>query len=217
MGKTADGKIQSEFLKWYYNSDVWKSTTYMGVPAKKSVADMWNYQEIIYGLCPSLIIEFGTNEGGGALFFSHLLKEINPGGIVLTVDIDGGMINRKITEQPNIKILLASSVSGETEKTIGALTEKYAGPIFAILDSDHSMEHVLKEMELLARYLKKDDYLVVEDGIVNGNPVLQGWGKGPLEAIEEYFRKYPGHFARDTARERKFGFTFAPHGYLIRK
>jgi cephalosporin hydroxylase len=70
---------------------------------------------------------------------------------------------------------------------------------------------------LMREILGPGDYLVVEDGNINGHPVLPGWGEGPWEALDEYFRRYPDDYLRDEARERRFGFTFAPRGYLIRK
>ncbi len=56
--------------QWYYNTEVWERTTFLGVPCGKSVSDMWNYQEIIFELKPSLVVEFGAHRGG-ALFFSR--------------------------------------------------------------------------------------------------------------------------------------------------
>ena len=51
---------------------------------------------------------------------------------------------------------------------------------FAILDSDHSMDHVLAETKLVRPLLAAGDYLLVEDSSVNGHPVLPGWGPGPI-------------------------------------
>jgi cephalosporin hydroxylase len=100
---------------------------------------------------------------------------------------------------------------------ITELKQEFTGSIFAILDSDHRKEHVLNEMLLLRPLLKSGDYLVVEDGNINGHPVLPGWGEGPYEALQEYFTRYPDDYERDYAREQKFGFTFATAGFLIRR
>ncbi len=77
-------------------------------------------------------------------------------------------------------------------------------------------KHVLAEMNLLREVLKTGDYLIVEDTIIE-HPVLPGWGAGPMEAIEEYLREYPDDYIHDIKRERKFGFTFAPKGFYIRR
>jgi cephalosporin hydroxylase len=70
---------------------------------------------------------------------------------------------------------------------------------------------------LLRPLLRTGDYLVVEDGCVNGHPVHPGWGEGPFEAIEAYFQVHPDDYVHDVLRERKFGFTFAPNGFLRRR
>jgi len=75
---------------------------------------------------------------------------------------------------------------------------------------------MLKEMKLLRHVLARGDYLVVEDTNINGHPVLPGWGPGSYEAIEAYEHEFPDDYTHDVAREQKFGFTFAPRGFLIR-
>ena len=97
------------------------------------------------------------------------------------------------------------------------LDEQLPGPIFAILDSDHSKSHVLAEMMNLRPVLAPGDYLVVEDSNVNGHPVRPFFGPGPYEAVREYFRRFPSDYERDAERAAKFGFSFAPAGFLRRR
>jgi Cephalosporin hydroxylase len=77
--------------------------------------------------------------------------------------------------------------------------------------------HVLAELSLLCPLLVTGDDLVVEDSNINGHPVLPAWGRGPYEAIAEYERLHPDDYRHDTESEAKFGFTFAPNGFLIRR
>ncbi len=97
------------------------------------------------------------------------------------------------------------------------LRKQFPGPVFAILDSDHHMDHVLAEMKILRNVLEHGDYVVVEDSNTNGHPIDTDFGDGPMEAILEYEKEFPDDYIHDTQRENKFGFTFAPHGFLIRK
>ena len=76
--------------------------------------------------------------------------------------------------------------------------------------------HVLAELELLRGVVKTGDYVVVEDGNVNGNPVCPDRGEGPKEAVDAYFERYPDDYRLDLERESKFGFIFAPSGFLIK-
>jgi cephalosporin hydroxylase len=99
---------------------------------------------------------------------------------------------------------------------IQRLKAEFSGKIFAILDSDHTRDHVLAEMKLLRPLLSTGDYLIVEDSLLNGHPVVPEWGPGPYEAIEAYEDEFPNDYKHDAERENKFGLTFAPNGFLIR-
>ena len=210
------GTESEEYHKWYYNTFVWKKTTWMGIPCWKSVSDMWNYQEILFDLKPSLVIEFGTNRGGSALFFANILRQLGRPFKVLSVDVNHGPLESKARGDSDILFIESSSTAPAIADHIQRLKSEFPGKIFAILDSDHSMNHVLGEMKLLRPLLSSGDYLIVEDSTVNGHPVLLGWGPGPYEAIEAYELEYPNDYRHDSARENKFGFTFAPNGFLIR-
>jgi len=201
---------------WYYNTGVWQQTTWMGVQTYKSPMDMWNYQEILYFLKPSVIIEFGTWKGGSALFFSSVMQQIGRPYVVISVDITESRISEQTKSDPNIRLLTMSSAAPEVRQTLLALRHDYPGPAFAILDSDHSKQHVLAEMTNLRDILVAGDYLVVEDSNINGHPVAKSFGPGPYEAIQEYFRMFPHDYEHDFDRERKFGFSFAPNGFLRR-
>jgi cephalosporin hydroxylase len=72
-------------------------------------------------------------------------------------------------------------------------------------------------MKLLRPVLVSGDYMIVEDSSINGHPILPSFGPGPFEAVDEYFLQYPEDYRYDTAREAKFGFTFATRGFLIRR
>jgi cephalosporin hydroxylase len=82
-----------------------------------------------------------------------------------------------------------------------------------MLDSDHAAPHVLRELNAWVPLLRRGDYLVVEDTIINGHPVRPDFGPGPMEAIIEYLAANPGRLVEDKARESKFGCTVAAHGY----
>ena len=84
-----------------------------------------------------------------------------------------------------------------------------------ILDSDHSRDHVLRELELYAPLVTPGCYVVVEDTNVNGHPVVPRFGPGPMEAVQEYLATTDA-FEVDRSRE-KLLLTFNPSGYLRRR
>lgn len=202
---------------WYYSNQIWDTTTWVGVKTLKSPSDMWNYQEILSALKPSLVVEFGTRFGGSALFFAAVMRQLGRRFRVISVDIDVETISAQTKGDPDIELITLSSVDPRVAQRIASARREYPGAAFAILDSDHSKAHVLSEMKLLRPLLVSGDYLVIEDSNVNGHPVYASHGPGPFEAMEEYFREHPDDYRRDDLREAKFGFTFATKGFLIRR
>jgi cephalosporin hydroxylase len=209
--------IADEYHKWYYGTSVHNKTTWMGITCMKSVSDMWNYQEILSELKPSLVIEFGTRYGGSAVFFASVMRQTGGPFKVLSVDISHKLLDPAAQHDPDILFVESSSTAPVIAEQIQRLKAQFPGKIFAILDSDHSMEHVLAEMKLLRPLLSAGNYLIVEDSNVNGHPVLPGWGPGPYEAIEAYEHEFPNDYTHDQGRENKFGWTFATNGFLIRR
>jgi cephalosporin hydroxylase len=208
------------YHRWYYNRNVWRGVTFMGVYAAKCVLDLWNYQEILWELKPSLVVEFGTYAGGSALYLAWVMEMIwhsvrtsfRPR--VITVDVDWSPLHELVLHNPYIMAIHGSSTD---PVTIGEIEARRDGPSFFILDSDHHADHVLSELEMLRDLTRPGDYVVVEDTNINGHPVLPDFGPGPWEALEEYEKRHPEDYKHDTEREGKFGVTFAPRGYLIRQ
>ena len=83
-----------------------------------------------------------------------------------------------------------------------------------ILDSDHTKEHVLRELELYSHFVTNGQYLIVEDSNIHGHPVRRELPPGPWEAIEEWLPTQDD-FTQDRERE-KLLLTFNPGGYLKR-
>jgi cephalosporin hydroxylase len=204
-----------QYHTWFYERELWRRT-FLGVPCQKSPLDLWNYQEIISDLKPCLVLEFGTYRGGSALFFAEVLTRISPEASVLTVDNKHHELDTRVANHPRIERLICESTSPTVHERATAL-RKDDRPIFVILDSDHSEQHVLSELLFLRSLLTAGDYLVVEDGNINGHPVLSDHGPGPLEALRNYMLRFPEDYRRDVTRECLFGFTFAPEGYLVRE
>jgi cephalosporin hydroxylase len=203
-----------DYARWYFDSKVWRRVTYRGVYALKSVSDMWNYQEIIHDYDVQWVIEAGSCYGGSALFFGDLLAARGAAGHVISIDVD--FTHTQALEHPKVEFLYGDSAAPDMIESVRGLLDEAPGRVFAILDSDHSKAHVLRELEAYVPLLKSGDYLVVEDTCVNGHPVYPAHGPGPWEAVETFLAANPGVLRHDPEREGKFGFTFAPHGFFIK-
>lgn len=204
--------VVDAFHNLYYNGlagegHIFQRTTWMNVPCAKCPLDLWIYQEIIAEIQPDLIIETGTYLGGSALFMAHMLDIVGKGEI-LTIDVE----DHPRPSHPRIKYLIGSSVDWNLIKP--ELINRPSGKCLIMLDSDHRKDHVLKEMNLFARFVSVGSYLIVEDTNVNGHPAFPTFGDGPYEAVEQ-FLKSNSQFIVDKSRE-KFLMTSNPHGYLRR-
>jgi len=203
------------YLRWYYDSAVWKHVAYRGIRTLKNPLDLWNYQEIFQEHGIEWVVETGTRHGGSALFFADLLAARGASGLVVSVDIDHDSL--QAPRHDRVRLLKGDSASPTVIAEIQALLEERRAPMFVILDSDHRKAHVLRELGAYVPLMRSGDYLVVEDTCVNGHPVRPEFGPGPMEAIKEYLDAHPGELKPDTAREEKFGCTFAPRGYYLKK
>lgn len=203
-------EIIDNFHKLYYHKGTtWQNTKWMGVEIQKTPLDLFIYQEILYEVQPDLIIETGTLHGGSAYYMAHICDILSTGKII-TIDIYS---NNKRPHHPRIQYILGSSVYPDI---IGKV-RMYITPetkVLVILDSDHSKDHVLKELNLYSQLVTKDSYLIVEDSNINNHPVYSSFGPGPMEAINEFMINNK-NFIIDTSRE-KFMITFNPNGYLKR-
>lgn len=195
---------------WYEAGEdggTWKDLRFLGVPTWKCPLDLWIYQELIHELAPDLIVETGTAHGGSALYLATLCDATGRGEVV-SVDV-GEWPNRP--RHPRLTYLTASSTDPAAVEQV-ARRAGAAETVLVVLDSDHRRDHVLAELRAYAPLVTPGSYLVVEDTNVNGHPVYEEFGPGPMEAVED-FLKERDDFAADPARERLL-FTFNPGGWL---
>ena len=204
----------SEYFRWYYAEGVWKRQHYRGVRILKLPTDLWNYQEIITERRIEWVVETGTLHGGSALYFADLLELGRAPGKVITIDVSHDAL--QVKSHPRIEFIRASSALPQTAEHVARMLPEQRGALFMILDSDHTRDHVLRELEVMVPLLRPGDYLVVEDTCINGHPVRPEYGPGPMEALADYFVAHPGELEHDFEREEKFGCTAAPRGYLIK-
>lgn len=210
--------VESNKAKYSYNF------TWMGRPIIQYPQDMIAMQELIWHIKPDLIIETGIAHGGSLIYYASLLELIGNGEI-LGIDIDIREHNKmKITEHSMFKrihMLEGSSVSEEIiekVKTVAFGKER----ILVCLDSNHTHEHVLNELNFYAPFVTPESYLVVFDTIVEDLPEnylpgrLWGVGNNPKTAVLEFLNNNKD-FSVDTNMDNKLLISVNPGGYLKRK
>jgi len=174
--------------------------------------DLDRYTNIIDATKPEVIVETGTRTGASAAWFADL------GVDVVTVDIDpqvpGSAQDDRVayvfgdSADPDIAAKVAEFVNGRR--------------CMVTLDSDHSGEHVAKEIELYGPLVSPGCYLVVEDGIFGyaTRTLRTAHGLGdmvgsPLDAIEKHLDANPD-WSRDVAIERLSPVSHHPSGWWVR-
>lgn len=195
------------FHELHYRKVIENFPKFLGVTVEKTPFDLWVYQELIFESKPSFIVETGTRHGGSALFFSSICDMVSHGSVV-TIDTEdmNDVTHSRLTK------LIGNSVSdemvAEVRKVVGCQST------LVTLDSNHTKDHVLKEMALYSPFVHVGGYMVVEDTNIHGHPILPDWGEGPMEAVEEFLDNRDD-FVIDRDRE-KFLVSFAPCGFLTR-
>jgi len=151
-----------------------------------------------------------------------MLELLGGNGQVLGIDIDIREHNRvEIEKHPmfkRIKMIEGSSIDDNVAQQVYDFA-KNKKQVLVILDSNHTHNHVLKELQLYSPLVAKDSYLVVFDTVIEDMPEDffsdRPWGKGnnPRTAVWE-FLKTNDRFIIDKDIENKLLITVAPDGYL---
>ena len=122
---------------------------------------------------PDVIVETGVARGGSLVFYASMLELIGGPGRVIGIDVDIRPHNaRAIAEHPmsrRITIVRGSSVDADV---VGRVRSKIGDqrPVMVVLDSDHTHDHVLRELELYSPLVTAGSYLVVFDTVIETIP-----------------------------------------------
>jgi cephalosporin hydroxylase len=202
---------------------------WMGRPIIQYPQDILAVQEIIWSIKPDLIIETGIAHGG-SLIFSASMLELNAisGGPqdaqVLGIDIDIRAHNRAAIEAHpmarRIAMIQGSSVAPEV---VSAVKVRAAGKrsVLVMLDSNHSHDHVLAELECYADLTTIGSYCVVFDTVIEDMPddafSDRPWRRGnnAKTAVWDFLKRHP-EFEVEKSIQHKLLITVAPDGYIRR-
>jgi cephalosporin hydroxylase len=203
--------------------------SWLGRPIIQYPQDVIAMQELIWSIRPTLILETGIAHGGSLVFYASML-ELNAiaGGPkdarVLGVDIDIREHNRRAIEthvmSRRISMIQGSSIDPEVIRQVQEAA-KGQERILVCLDSMHTHEHVLAELEAYAPLTTVGSYCVAFDTIIEDLPEDmypdRPWGPGnnPKSAVREYIKRHP-EFEIDKQIDNKLLISVAPDGYLRR-
>ena len=226
--------IRSTLLPNYSYNFFW-----LGRPIIQYPQDMVALQELIWQIKPDLIIETGIAHGGSLIMSSSMLSLLDycdaieqgtmldpkaPRRRVLGLDIDIRAHNRAAIEAHpmanRIDMIEGSSIDPAIIAQVQAIARGYER-VLVCLDSNHTHEHVLAELEAYAPLVSAGSYCVVFDTIVEDMPAEmfpdRPWGPGdnPKTAVWEYLKTH-SEFEIDKQMDHKLLISVAPDGYLKR-
>jgi cephalosporin hydroxylase len=228
-----------EFLKasgkhrYCYNFD------WLGRPIIQYPQDVFAMQELIWRIRPDVVIETGIAHGGSLILSASLLAILDlcdaavngemldpakPKRKVVGVDIDIRPHNKAAIEAHpmanRIKMIQGSSVDPTVvAQVIAAVAD--VKTVMVVLDSNHTHDHVLAELQQYAPLVSKESYCVVFDTLIEHMPKEmfpdRPWGPGdnPMTAVDAYLNENPG-FEIDAEMDAKLQISVAPRGYLKR-
>ncbi|MFZ5675459.1 MAG: cephalosporin hydroxylase family protein [Pseudomonadota bacterium] len=219
--------------KYIYNFD------WLGRPIIQYTQDMFAVQELIWRVKPDLVIETGIAHGGSLILSASLLALLDycdavemgtvldprqPSRRVIGVDIDIRAHNRAAIEAHplagKISLVEGSSVS----EAVISEVRKQAKPfrnVMVFLDSMHTHDHVLAELEAYSPLVTLGSYCVVFDTFVEDMPrgffADRPWdvGNNPKTAVRQFLKTHT-EFEIDTDMENKLLVTAVPSGFLRR-
>jgi cephalosporin hydroxylase len=213
--------------------------------------DVVAMQQLIWEVRPDLIIETGIAHGGSVIMTASMLalldycdavqagRTLDPGATrrrVLGIDIDIRPHNRAAIEAHpmahRIDMIEGSSIAPEVVAQVLERAKGYSR-IIVCLDSNHTHDHVLAELEAYAPLVSLDSYCVVFDTIIEKLPddmfPDRSWGRGnnPLTAVQRFLSMVAAgqtlaadggtlQFQMDSRIDSTLLVSVAPHGYLRR-
>jgi len=234
LTKHAKDFMQASLLPRYSYNFYW-----LGRPIIQYPQDITAMQELIWQVRPDLIIETGIAHGGSLILSASMLAMLDmcdaieagvtldptkSNRMVVGIDIDIRAHNRDaIQAHPmasRIQMIQGSSIAPEIVKQVSDIATGYQR-VLICLDSNHTHDHVLAELEAYAPMTSVGSYCVVFDTVVEDMPSDispdRPWGPGnnPKTAVWEYLKSHP-EFEIDKSIQHKLLITVAPDGYLRR-
>jgi cephalosporin hydroxylase len=222
-----DEELRRKSLDWMLHADRYKYTynfSWLGRPIIKFPNDILLLQEIVWDIKPDLIIETGIAHGGSLVFSASMLELLGGDGRVVGIDVDIRRHNRDAIERhpmfKRITMLEGSSTSTDILEKVRQMADGKA-TVMVCLDSLHTHDHVLKELEAYAPLVTVGSYMVLPDTFIEYFPkgyyADRPWdvGNNPYTAMREFLAR-TDDFVIDHDRGAKLLITEGFDGYLKR-
>ena len=221
-----DVKLKEQLLQVQIELDRYKfgyTFEWLGVPIIRLPDDIVVFQELVFQVKPRIILEIGIARGGSVILSSSLVELLGNNGRVIGVDIDIRSHNlERIKAHRMYKNITLIEGNILNKDTIKELTENLgqARVDILVLDSNHTHEHVLEELQLLSGFVAVGGYIVLPDTVIEDFP--QGYysdnrpwdvGNNPKTALLEFLSNN-NKFEKDLHFSSKAALSESPDGYI---
>jgi cephalosporin hydroxylase len=223
-----DAELRKKSLDWMVHADTYRYSynfSWMGRPVIRYPSDLVIQQEIMWNIRPDLVIETGIAHGGSVVFSAAMqfMMGIEPN--VVAIDIDIRSHNRELIEAhpmgKHVTMYQGDSVDPDIIEKVRHHCEGKS-VVMVVLDSSHTHEHVLAELEAYAGFVSVGSFLLLPDTLIEFFPkghysAERPWdvGNNPHTAMTSFLSKND-HFVLDEEFCSKGVISEAPDGYLRR-
>ena len=187
------------------------SVRWLGHPIWQNPLDAWGVQEALVSDGVDLVVECGTNLGGSALYMASIFDLLGRGHVI-TIDVQP--ISQ--IEHPRIDHIVGSSTDVDVVEQVRAkIREMNPSNVMVLLDSDHTGQHVLRELELYGELVPVGGYVLVQDGCIDELRIMRRDRPGPLWATRRFIER-DRRFVVDSERSGRYLLSHSPSGWIRR-
>lgn len=236
LGQSTDSTFQKSSREWFslankhnysYNFE------WQGRPIIQYPQDIIALQEVVFEVKPDIIIETGIAHGGSVVLSASLLSLLDvQDGVdprassrkVIGIDIDIRPYNRDALEGHPLSFKMDLVEESSTEPEVVGYVQAQVDPeakVLVLLDSNHTHDHVLSELQAYGSLVSEGSYVVVYDTVIENlttEPFSdRPWsvGNSPGTAVSEWLNSHPD-FVIDSFMDNKLLVSVAPGGWLKR-
>ena len=218
---------RSHHLQYSYNFN------WLGRPIIQYPQDIVAFQEIVSNVKPDFVLETGIAHGGSLVLSASMLclldvmEGLDPRQShrkVVGVDIDIRSHNRKALDDHPLRFKMELVEGSSIDPSIVKEVRSYArnsGTTLVSLDSNHTHDHVLAELDAYADLVSVGSYCIVYDTVIEDMPdgsfPDRPWdiGDNPKTAVHQWIGNHP-EFEIDKDIDKKLLISVAPDGFLRR-
>ena len=160
--------LSRQWVKLGWNEKYSYTFSWFGRPVIQLPEDMVRTQEVLWRVQPDVIVETGVAHGGSLIYYASLCRAIGKGRIV-GVDIEIRPHNREAIEGHPLSDLITLIEGSSTDAAVVDQVRACIAPgetVLVLLDSNHSREHVARELEMYAPLVTPGSYIVATDGLM---------------------------------------------------